>query len=56
LNFSFTIIGQVISGQDVVESLTPRDPTTQPDFIGDKIIDVRVAGVIEEIFLPFVAN
>jgi cyclophilin family peptidyl-prolyl cis-trans isomerase len=56
LNFSFTIIGQVISGQDVVESLTPRDPTTQPDFIGDKIIDIQIAGVIEKIFLPFVAK
>jgi len=42
LNEGFTIIGQVVSGQDVVESLTPRNPEQQPDFAGDKILSVTV--------------
>lgn len=43
LNANFTIIGHVIEGQSVVDSLTRRDPSTSPDApAGDKIIDVRV--------------
>jgi cyclophilin family peptidyl-prolyl cis-trans isomerase len=43
LNANFTIIGHVIEGQSVVDSLTRRDPSTSPDApAGDKIIDVTV--------------
>lgn len=45
LNAGFTILGRVIEGQDVAESLTPRDPQTNPAVPpGDKIINI----VIEE--------
>lgn len=45
LNGGYTIFGQVISGMDVAESLTPRDPSQSVDLPpGDKILDV----IIEE--------
>lgn len=43
LNDTFTIIGRVIEGQDVVASLSPRDP--QEDYTlppGDEIINITV--------------
>lgn len=43
LNDGFTIIGQVASGQDVVDSLTLRDPEAQPAFDGDKILSVTIS-------------
>ncbi len=43
LNDDFTIIGQVVSGQDVVDSLTLRNPEAQPDFDGDKIVKVTIS-------------
>ena len=43
LNAGFTIIGQVISGQEVADSLTRRDPQTNPTFTGDKIVTITVA-------------
>lgn len=43
LNDDFTIIGQVVSGQDVVDSLTLRDPEAQPAFEGDKILKVTIS-------------
>ncbi len=43
LNPNFTIIGQVIEGMDVAESLTPRDPQQDPGVApGDKIIDITI--------------
>ncbi len=43
LNPNFTIIGRVIEGMDVAESLTPRDPQQNPDAAaGDKIIDIKI--------------
>jgi len=43
LNPNFTIIGRVIEGLDVVESITPRDPQSNPGAPpGDKIIDIVV--------------
>ena len=42
LNEGFTIIGQVIEGQDVVDSLSlrdPQDPTAPP---GDRVIDITI--------------
>jgi cyclophilin family peptidyl-prolyl cis-trans isomerase/predicted DsbA family dithiol-disulfide isomerase len=43
LDPNFTIIGRVIEGMDVAESLTPRDPQQNPDAAaGDKIIDIKI--------------
>jgi cyclophilin family peptidyl-prolyl cis-trans isomerase len=43
LNPNFTIIGQVIEGLDVAESLTSRDPQADPNAApGDTIIDITV--------------
>ena len=43
LNPNFTIIGQVIEGMDVAESITPRDPQSDPDLPpGDEIISITV--------------
>jgi len=44
LNDAYTIFGQVISGMDVVESLTPRDPTQQGELPeGDKVLSITIA-------------
>ncbi len=42
LNGKFTIIGQVASGQDVVEAITPRDPDEKPTFDGDTILKMTI--------------
>jgi cyclophilin family peptidyl-prolyl cis-trans isomerase/protein-disulfide isomerase len=42
LNGSYTIFGKVIDGMDVVNSLTRRDPQTNPDFEGDRIISITI--------------
>lgn len=40
---SFTIFGRVLSGMDVLESLTPRDPETQTNLpSADKILSVEI--------------
>jgi peptidylprolyl isomerase len=38
----YTIFGQVISGMDVVNSITRRDPTKSPTFIGDGIKSITI--------------
>ena len=43
LDGSYTIFGKVISGMDVAQSLTPRDPSTTLDLPpGDKILSVSI--------------
>ena len=42
LDGKHTVFGQVIAGMDVLEKLTPRDPTQKPDFEGDKIIRITI--------------
>lgn len=43
LTGNYTIFGRVISGQDVVAALTPRDPQQDPYAApGDKILDVQI--------------
>jgi len=43
LNGQFTIFGEVIRGMNVVESLTPRDPSQSADLPpGDFILDVSI--------------
>jgi cyclophilin family peptidyl-prolyl cis-trans isomerase len=44
LDGSYSVFGQLISGMDVLESLTPRDPTKYPTYKGDTIIRI----IIEE--------
>tara|TARA_B100001123_G_C15054269_1_gene924885 strand:+ start:92 stop:700 length:609 start_codon:yes stop_codon:yes gene_type:complete len=44
LNGKHTVFGKVTAGMDVADSLTPRDPNSNPDFAGDKLNKV----VIEE--------
>jgi cyclophilin family peptidyl-prolyl cis-trans isomerase len=43
LSDGFTIIGQVTSGQEVVDSITLRDPEQNPDFEGDRILTVTIS-------------
>jgi cyclophilin family peptidyl-prolyl cis-trans isomerase len=43
LDGSYTVFGRVISGMDVVEQLTPRDPSQNADLPpGDKILSVKI--------------
>jgi cyclophilin family peptidyl-prolyl cis-trans isomerase len=43
LNGGYTIFGRVISGMEVVEQITPRDPNQNPDLPpGDKILGVSI--------------
>jgi len=44
LDGSYSVFGQLISGMDVLESLTPRDPSKYPNYKGDTIIRI----IIEE--------
>ena len=37
-----TIFGEVVEGAEVLNSLTPRDPQTNPDFQGDRLISVEI--------------
>ncbi len=51
LNGRHTIFGKVVRGMDVLESLTPRDPTANPDFEGDTLETIGIE-VIGESWLP----
>lgn len=42
LNGGYTIFGQVISGMDVVTSITLRDPDRNPDYTGDVIESITI--------------
>jgi peptidylprolyl isomerase len=39
----YTIFGQVISGMDVVNGLTRRDPQQNPNFVGDAIESITIS-------------
>ncbi len=39
----YTIFGQVISGMDVVNGLTRRDPQQNPNFTGDAIESITIS-------------
>jgi cyclophilin family peptidyl-prolyl cis-trans isomerase len=43
LNGGYTIFGQVVSGMDVVNGITPRDPTQNPTFTGDAIATITIS-------------
>ena len=42
LNGGYTIFGQVVSGMDVVNNITRRDPDQSPSFIGDTMESVTI--------------
>ncbi len=42
LDGKHTVFGRLVEGMDVLESLTPRDPSQNPQFEGDKIIRIRI--------------
>jgi cyclophilin family peptidyl-prolyl cis-trans isomerase len=42
LNGGYTIFGQVISGMDVVNGITRRDPEQNPTFTGDVIESINI--------------
>ncbi|HEX8990968.1 MAG TPA: peptidylprolyl isomerase [Anaerolineales bacterium] len=42
LNGGYTIFGQVVSGMDVVNGITPRDPQQNPTFSGDTIQTITI--------------
>lgn len=42
LDGKHTVFGQLIEGMDVLESLTPRDPSQNPQFEGDKILRITI--------------
>jgi len=42
LNGDYTIFGQVVSGMDVVNSITRRDPQRSPDFNGDVMTSITI--------------
>lgn len=43
LNGDYTIFGQVISGMEVVDGITRRDPQQNPDFTGDMIESITIS-------------
>jgi cyclophilin family peptidyl-prolyl cis-trans isomerase len=42
LNGRHTIFGELVAGEDVLQSLTPRDPEQNPDFTGDPILRIDI--------------
>ena len=42
LDGKHTVFGQLIEGMDVLESLTARDPSQNPQFEGDKILRITI--------------
>ncbi|HEY48622.1 MAG TPA: peptidylprolyl isomerase [Dehalococcoidia bacterium] len=42
LDGRYSVFGQLIEGMDVLESLTPRDPSQNPDYEGDTIIRITI--------------
>ena len=42
LDVKHTVFGQLIEGMDVLENLTPRDPSQNPQFEGDQIIRISI--------------
>jgi cyclophilin family peptidyl-prolyl cis-trans isomerase len=39
---NFTVFGKVVSGTDVLEGITPRDPEQNPTFTGDAIATITI--------------
>ena len=43
LDGQYSVFGQLTGGTDVLNALTPRDPDTNPHFLGTKIITIKIA-------------
>jgi len=43
LDGGYSVFGQMVEGMDILEKLTPRDPTQNPQFQGDRLISVKIA-------------
>lgn len=42
LDGKHSVFGQLVEGMDVLKSLTPRDPSKNPQFKGDRVIKVSI--------------
>jgi cyclophilin family peptidyl-prolyl cis-trans isomerase len=42
LDGNYSVFGQLVEGWDVLLSLTPRDPDQNPQFVGDRIIAIKI--------------
>jgi cyclophilin family peptidyl-prolyl cis-trans isomerase len=42
LDGKHSVFGQLIEGMDVLQKLTPRDPSQNPSFLGTKVIRVTI--------------
>ncbi|MGA2368246.1 MAG: peptidylprolyl isomerase [Dehalococcoidia bacterium] len=42
LDGKYSVFGQVVQGMDIVNKLTPRDPTQNPSFKGDVINEIDI--------------
>jgi len=42
LDGKHSVFGQLVEGMDVLKKLTPRDPSQNPNFEGDKIIKITI--------------
>jgi cyclophilin family peptidyl-prolyl cis-trans isomerase len=45
LDDHYSVFGKVVSGMDVVDALTPRNPEDNPTFSGDRIITIEIEEV-----------
>lgn len=43
LDDKHSVFGQLIKGTDVLKKLTPRDPSQNPNFVGDKVIRITIS-------------
>jgi cyclophilin family peptidyl-prolyl cis-trans isomerase len=42
LDGKYSVFGQLTGGMDVLNALTPRDPDTNPSFLGTKIVTITI--------------
>jgi cyclophilin family peptidyl-prolyl cis-trans isomerase len=49
LNDHHTIFGKVVEGMDVLLALKPRDPNQNPDYLGDRLVGVKIEEISESL-------
>jgi len=42
LDGKHSVFGQLVEGMDVLQNITPRDPSQNPQFEGDKLITIKI--------------
>jgi cyclophilin family peptidyl-prolyl cis-trans isomerase len=42
LNGRYTVFGRVTAGMDVLQNITPRNPQENPQFTGDKVLEITI--------------